>query len=84
MTKEEFKTGVLFLIKVRNDYQFDQMDPGYLGFLNCGEEITDDPGFMILVKNQEEFEPIMEGLGIDTESGIYAEETVFIIKNILR
>lgn len=80
MTKEEFKAGVLFLISVKNDYQFDPKSPDYLGFLNCGEDITDDPGFMILVKNQEEFEPIMEGLSIDTESGIHEEETVFIIK----
>jgi hypothetical protein len=80
MTKEEFKAGVMFLISVRNDYQFDPKSPGYLGFLNCGADITDDPGFMILVKNQEEFEPIMEGLGLDTESGIHEEETVFTIK----
>lgn len=80
MTKEEFKAGVLFLINVKKDFQFDPNSPGYLGFLNCGEDITDDPGFMIVVNNQEEFEPIMEGLGLDTEEGINAEETVFILK----
>jgi hypothetical protein len=80
MTKEEFKAGVLFLISVKNDFQFNPNSPGYLGFLNCGEEITDDPGFMIVVNNQEEFEPILEALGIETEEGIHEEETVFILK----
>jgi len=80
MTLDEFKAGALFLIRVRNDYQFDQESPDHLGFLNCGEDITDDPGFMALVKNQEEFESIMEGLGLDTEEGIHEEETVFILK----
>jgi hypothetical protein len=80
MTKEEFKAGVLFLLKVKNDFQLNPNSSGYLGFLNCGEDITDDPGFMVLVKNQEEFEPIMEGLGLDTEEGIHEEETVFILK----
>jgi hypothetical protein len=79
MTKEEFKAGVLFLHNVKNDYQFNPNDPGYLGFLNCGEDITDDPGFMIVVDNQEEFEPIMEGLGLTTEQGIHADETVFTL-----
>lgn len=80
MTKEEFKAGVLFLLSVKNDFQLDPNSSGYLGFLNCGEDITDDPGFMILAKNQEEFKPIMEGLGLDTEEGIHEEETVFILK----
>jgi len=79
MTKEEFKAGVLFLINVKNDFQFDYNSPGYLGFLNCGEDITDDPGFMIVVNNQEEFEPILSGLRLTTEEGINAEETVFIL-----
>jgi hypothetical protein len=79
MTKEEFKAGVLFLHNVKNDYQFNPNDPGYLGFLNCGEDITDDPGFMIVVDNQEEFKPIMEELGLTTEQGIHAEETVFTL-----
>ena len=79
MTKEEFKAGVLFLIDVKNDFQFNPTSPGYLGFLNCGEDITDDSGFMIVIDNQEEFEPIMEGLGLTTEQGIHAEETVFTL-----
>lgn len=79
MTKEEFKMGVLFLIRVRNDYQFEE-GPDHLGFLNCGEDITDDPGFMIVVKNSEEFEPIMKELSLTTESGIHEEETVFILR----
>ena len=80
MTKEEFKAGVLFLLSVKNDFQFNPTSPGYLGFLNCGEDITDDPGFMIVVNNQEEFEPILSGLRLTTEEGINAEETVFILK----
>ena len=79
MTREELKLGVDFLKSVKNDFQFDKEDPGYLGFLNCGDDITDDPGFMIVVNNEEEFIPIMEEMGIDTESGIHAEETVFIL-----
>jgi len=79
MTKEEFKAGVLFLIKVRNDYQFDLESPDYLGFLNCGEEITDDPGFLAVAKNPNEFESIMEELGLTTESGIDTDETVFTL-----
>jgi hypothetical protein len=79
MTKEEFKAGVLFLISVKNDFQFNPNSPGYLGFLNCGEEITDDPGFMIVVNNQEEFEPILSGLRLSTEEGINADETVFVL-----
>ena len=80
MTVEEFKAGILFLINVRNDFQLDPNSPGYLGFLNCGEDITDDPGFMVVVKNQEEFHQYLESLGLDTEEGIRAEETVFILK----
>lgn len=78
MTKEEFKAGVLFLISVKNDYQLDPDSPDHLGFLNCGEDITDDPGFRVVANDPEEFESIMEGLGLDTESGIHLEETVFI------
>jgi hypothetical protein len=79
MTKKELELGIEFLKKVKSDFQFDTEDPGYLGFLNCGEDITDDPGYMIIVNNSEEFSRIMAEMGIDTESGIHAEETVFIL-----
>jgi hypothetical protein len=79
MTQSELKLGKDFLEKVKNDFQFDKSSPDYLGFLNCGDDITDDPGFMIVVQNQEEFGPIMEEMGIDTESGLWAEETVFVL-----
>jgi hypothetical protein len=79
MDSKDIKIGVEFLKKVKNDFQFDKNSPDYLGFLNCGKDITDDPGFMIVVENQEAFEPIMEVMGIDTESGIDAEETVFVL-----
>jgi hypothetical protein len=79
MDSKDVRTGIDFLKSVKNDFQFDKNDPSYLGFLNCGEDITDDPGYMIVVNNQDVFEPIMEIMGIDTESGIHAEETVFVL-----
>ncbi|CAB4175187.1 hypothetical protein UFOVP972_123 [uncultured Caudovirales phage] len=79
MTKEEFKAGVLFLLSVKNDYQFDPDSPDHCGFLACDQEITDDPGFMIVANNPEEFELILEGLGLGTEEGIHVETTVFIL-----
>jgi hypothetical protein len=79
MTKEELKLGVEFLEAVKSDFQFDKECPGYLGFLNCGDDITDHLGYMIVVNNKEEFIPIMEEMGIDTEAGIRAEETIFIL-----
>jgi hypothetical protein len=79
MTSDELTAGILFLIKVKGDYQFNQDSPDYLGFLNCGEDITDDPGFIVVVENQKEFEPIMKQMGIGTESGIRKEETIFTL-----
>jgi hypothetical protein len=79
MTREELELGIAFLESVKNDFQFDKNSPDYLGFLNCGEDITDHPGYMILVNNEEEFIDILEEMGIDTESGIHAEETVFVL-----
>jgi hypothetical protein len=79
MTKNELELGIKFLKKVKSDFQFDKEDPGYLGFLNCGEDITDDPGYMIIVNRAEEFSWIMAEMGIGTESGIHAEETVFVL-----
>jgi len=79
MTREELELGIAFLESVKNDFQFDKNSPDYLGFLNCGEDITDDPGYMIVVDNKETFIPIMEKMGIDTEAGIHAEETIFVL-----
>ena len=79
MKPSQFELGIKFLLNVKNDFQFDKTSPDYLGFLNCGHDITDDQGFMVIVEHQEEFEPIMEALGIGTESGIHEDETVFIL-----
>ena len=80
MTNEEYQLGVDFLNRVKNDFQFDKNDPGYLGFLNCGIGITDDPGFAILVKYPSKFTAVMKEMGIDTEEGIHEDETVLILK----
>jgi hypothetical protein len=80
MTKDEFKAGVLFLISVRNDYQLDPNSPDHCGFLACGEEITDDLGFQSVANNPEEFEQVMDELGLDTEEGFHLDDTVFILK----
>jgi len=79
MKKEQLELGIAFLESVKGDFQFDKESPDYLGFLNCGEDITDDPGYMIVVNNKDLFIPIMRAMGIDTESGIHAEETVFVL-----
>jgi hypothetical protein len=79
MTPQEFKLGVDFLKTVKNDFQLDKNDPGYLGFLNCGIGITDDPGFAILAKYPSKFASVMEEMGIGTEDGIREDETVFIL-----
>jgi hypothetical protein len=79
MKPSQFELGIKFLLNVKNDFQFDKTSPDYLGFLNCGRDITDDRGFMVIVEHQEEFEPIMESLGISTESGIHEDETIFIL-----
>lgn len=79
MTADELTAGILFLLKVRSDYQFNRNSPDYLGFLNCGEDTTDDPGFIVVTENQKEFGPIMKQMGISTESGIHKDETVFIL-----
>jgi hypothetical protein len=79
MTQEELKLGIDFLETVKNDYQFDKESPDYLGFLNCGDDITDHPGYMMVVNHEDVFIPIMEEMGIDTEAGIHVEETIFIL-----
>ena len=82
MTQEELELGIAFLEKVKSDFQFDKGSPDYLGFLNCGEGNgvhVDDPGYMIVVNNEDRFICIMEDMGIDTEDGLRAEETVFIL-----
>jgi hypothetical protein len=74
--------GVLLLIAFRKDFQFDRKDQGYLGFLNTGVPLlSDEDGetFKFIVKNQDIFSPIMEELGLRTESGLDEEETVFIV-----
>ena len=79
MTADELTAGILFLIKVKSDYQFNRNSPDYLGFLNCGEDITDDPGFIVVTENPKEFGPIMKQMGISTESGIHKDETIFTL-----
>jgi hypothetical protein len=79
MTADELTAGIQFLMKVKSDYQFNPDGPEYLGFLNCGEDITDDPGFIVVVENPKDFTPIMNQMGIGTESGINRDETIFIL-----
>lgn len=40
MKKAEFLLALDFLYLVKKDIQFDKTSPYYLGFLNCGADIT--------------------------------------------
>ena len=87
MTKSEFvqvMKGVILLIDFRNDFQFDEEDPDYLGFLNTGVPLlSDEDGetFKFIIKNQEFYKPVMDKLGLTTESGLDEEETVFVLSD---
>lgn len=83
MTKAEFvqvMKGVTLLMDFRNDFQFDEEDQGYLGFLNTGVPLLNDEDgetFRFIVENQEWYAPVMEKLGLTTEQGFDEDETVF-------
>lgn len=85
MTKSEFvqiMKGVILLIDFRNDFQFDEEDPDYLGFLNTGVDLLspeDAETFRFIISNQEFYNPVMDKLGLTTESGLDEEETVFVL-----
>ena len=83
MSKAEFvqiMKGVILLIDFRNDYQFDEENEDYLGFLNTGVDLLSDEDaetFRFIVRNQDQYLEVMEKLGLTTEWGLNEEETVF-------
>lgn len=77
------KDGVALLEKFLTDFQFNEADERYCGFLNVGipdvvigEE--DYVTFRFICNNPNIFESILKELGGDTESGFHEEETIFI------
>ena len=61
------KQVVLYLSKVINDYQFDQNNENYLGFINLDPLNSggDTPYALELVKNYKDYELILKAVGME-------------------
>ena len=80
---EKIKAGVDLLESFANDYQFDETDPGYLGFINVGIDLlateADKGAWRYVVANPDLFLPVLDRLGLFVDVGrkLDLEETVF-------
>lgn len=79
---QKIKAGVDLLESFANDYQFDKTDPGYLGFINVGEDLLfhqeNKDTWVYIVTNPDVFLPILDRLGLCIEGGTFSfDETVF-------
>lgn len=67
---------------IRNDFQFDRSDDGYLGFINIepcnSSEYT--YGFTMLARNYEKYESILNASGLYFEGIPNDEEMIITIK----
>lgn len=72
------------LVDIKDDYQFDPKDPGYLGFINVGldqwvgEEYKRT--WTYIVSKPDLFYPIFEELGLEVAGHMRLDETVFFKK----
>jgi hypothetical protein len=68
---------------IRNDYQFDRSNAGYLGFLNTdssdSNEYTD--GFTELALNYEKYESILNASGLSFDGIPNSEEMIITLIN---
>lgn len=63
------KQVVLYIGKIINDYQFDQNDENYYGFINLDPSNSGDdtPYAIELVKNYKDYKLILEAVGMEIE-----------------
>lgn len=63
------KQVVLYLSRIINDYQFDQNNENYLGFINLDplNSGSDTPYALELVKNYKDYKLILEAVGMEIE-----------------
>jgi hypothetical protein len=81
--KNQFLSAVKMLVAIKEDYQLDPEDPGYLGFINvgvCWSEEEDWRTWSYIVSRPDLFKPIFEELGLVVEGRLDLEETVFTQK----
>jgi hypothetical protein len=82
--ENQFLSAVKMLVTIKEDYQFDPDDSGYLGFINVGVDqwIGDDHKrtWTYIVSKPDLFYPIFEELGLAVEGRLDLDETVFTQK----
>lgn len=73
------KQVVLYLGRIINDYQFDQNNENYLGFINLDplNSGSDTPYALELVKNYEDYKPLLTLVGMEFE-GIPNDDEMII------
>ena len=82
--ENQFLAAVKMLVDIKEDYQFNPEDPGYLGFINVGldqwigEEYKRT--WTYIVSKPDLFYPIFEELGLVVEGRFDLDETVFTQK----
>ena len=79
---EKIKAGVDLLEGFRTDFQFDETDPGYLGFINVGEDLLPDQKdkdtWRFIVTNPDIFHSVIDAMGMELEGDrLDLDETVF-------
>ena len=81
---QKFKMAIALLEGFANDFQFDETDPGYLGFINVGIDLLPDPAdketWTYICENRVLFMLVLPELGLATEEGLDLDETVFVRK----
>ena len=82
--KHQILSAVELLADIRKDYQFDPLDPGYLGFINVGIDLLvgeeSKNAWTYIVNRPDLFKPIIEELGLVIDGKLDIDETVFTLK----
>ncbi len=82
--ENQFLAAVKMLVDIKEDYQFNPEDPGYLGFINVGLDLwvgrDAKRTWFYIVSRPDLFKPIFEELGLVLEEGLDLDETVFTQK----
>lgn len=79
---EKIKAGVDLLESFRTDFQFDETDPGYLGFINVGEDLLihqeNKDTWRFIVNNPDIFHSVIDAMGMELEGDrLDLEESIF-------
>jgi len=82
--ENQFLSAVKMLVAIKEDFQFDPEDPGYLGFINVGMGLLvgddDRRTWSYIVSRPDLFKPIFKELGLEVEGRLDLDETVFTQK----